>query len=351
MQFNKINKIILFGGAPLLVATAKWIKSTDFSLRVYTSPRHAAEVLDSAGQTLQQALDQLEVSYVITDDINEESTLLDEITPHTLGIGMGEAWSFSAEIIEKFSGQLLDFMGIPHPRYRGGAHYTWMILRGDKLSGCNLQVINTDMVQGVFDSGEMVKSETYRFPETARIPMDYFNAAVKQEVNFIRSFLEEIISGKDFELVVPDESRSLYLPRLNTLQQAWINWAWNGADIEKFICAFDEPYAGASTYINNMRVHLKDAVLDKTEAPFHPFQSGFPSNCWRVPHRLPPAPVTRVTVPGHFGLLSGTMKPPCTCKQLLMQRVPRLPPIEEQVSARDGEPTCGLSLKFVTAKA
>lgn len=274
MKFNQINKIILFGGAPLLVATAKWLQSSPLTVKVYTSPRHAVEPLDETGRTLQQALDQLAISYVITEDINTEPSLLQEITAETLGIGMGEAWSFSATIIQRFGGRLLDFMGIPHPRYRGGAHYTWMILRNDKTGGCNLQVINTDMVQGVFDSGEMVKSSTYEFPATVRTPLDYFNAAVQHEVAFIQEFLTEISAGKTFSLVPPDEARSLYLPRLNTLQQAWIDWSWSGEELERFICAFDEPYAGASTLLNNVRVHLKGATLDQTEAPFHPFQAG-----------------------------------------------------------------------------
>jgi hypothetical protein len=274
MKFNKINKIILFGGAPLLVAAAQWIKTSGISLVIYTSPRHAAESLDETGVTLQQKLEALSLPYTVTDDINSEMNLFDEITPHTLGIGLGEAWSFSREIIQRFAGRLLDFMGIPHPRYRGGAHYTWMILRNDKQGGCNLQVINTDMIQGVFDSGDIVKSSLYHFPVTARIPLDYFKAAVANEVAFIQEFLNEVQAGKEFILQAPDETKSLYLPRLNTLQQAWIDWSWTGEEIERFICAFDEPYAGASTIINNVRVHLKGAILDTTEAPFHPFQSG-----------------------------------------------------------------------------
>jgi methionyl-tRNA formyltransferase len=274
IKFNEINKIILFGGAPLLIAAAKWIKTTNMSLFIYTSPRHAAEPLNEAGLTLKEALDQLKVSYVITDDINTEPSLLKELTPNTLGLGIGEAWSFSEEIINQFNGRLLDFMGIPLPRYRGGAHYTWMILRNDKQGACNFQIINTEMIQGEFDSGEIIKTSTYRFPDSARTPMDYFNAAIQHEIAFIQEFLQEILNQKEFELTLPDESKSLYLPRLNTIQQAWIDWSWSGEEIEQFICAFDEPYRGASTYIRETRVHLKGATLDKTESPFHPFQSG-----------------------------------------------------------------------------
>lgn len=274
MRYNQINKIILFGGAPLLLNAALWLKKNQYQLFVYTSPRHAEEVLDDQGNHLGALLKAAGIDYVATEDINTEPSLLPLIDEHTLGIGMGEAWSFNADIIQSFRGRLLDFMGIPHPRYRGGAHYTWMILRGDKQCACNLQVINEEMVQGEFDSGEIVKTKKYRFPESVRIPLDYFKAAVKEEVAFIEEFLTEVKAGKDFHLAVPDESQSLFLPRLNTMQQGWINWNWSGLDVERFICAFDEPYAGASTQIDGRRVHLKEAQLDTSEPPFHPYQSG-----------------------------------------------------------------------------
>ena len=81
---------------------------------------HAAEPLDASGATLAQALKSLGLPFVSTEDIGSEPTLPGEITPNTLGIGMGEAWSFSPALIRAFGGRLVDFMGIPHPRYRGG---------------------------------------------------------------------------------------------------------------------------------------------------------------------------------------------------------------------------------------
>jgi len=273
MRFNAINKVILFGGSLSLVGIAKQLKSDGIQTIVYTSPRHAAEILNTSGQTLLEMLNDLSLHPVITEDINKETSLMDEITPHTLGIGLGEAWSFDGSIIKRFECRLLDFMGIPLPRYRGGAHYTWMILRDDRQSGCNLQVINEEMVQGVFDSGEIVKSKKYIFPK-ACTPQDYFDVEVKEGVTFIKEFLNEVKAGNNFDLEKMDESQSLFLPRLNTIKQGWINWSWSGEEIERFIRAFDTPYKGASTRINGERVHLKGATLDMSEAAFHPFQSG-----------------------------------------------------------------------------
>jgi methionyl-tRNA formyltransferase len=141
MKFNKINKVILFGGAPLLAATVKLLNDAKIEVIVFTSPRHAVEILDSSGCTLREALDISACKYIETEDINTCLSLRKEITEFTLGIGMGEAWTFDEDLINLFRGRLLDFMGIPLPRYRGGAHYTWMILRGDMQGGWNEHVL------------------------------------------------------------------------------------------------------------------------------------------------------------------------------------------------------------------
>lgn len=274
MKFPDFDKVILFGGSLTLVGLARWLQTEKMDVKIYTSPRHLIEPLDPDGTTLSQMLDNLELSYVETEDINAYSELIDEITNTTIGIGIGEAWSFNSEIIEAFGGRLLDYMGIPLPRYRGGAHYTWMILREDRHSGCRLQIINTDMVQGVFDSGEIVKSMSFNFPNDARIPEDYFNTEVEKAISFIKEFLIEVREGKEFSIKAIDESKSLFLPRLNTLKQGWINWSWSGRDIERFIRSFDNPYMGASTLVEGKQIFLKGAILDKSEAAFHPFQSG-----------------------------------------------------------------------------
>lgn len=280
MKFGKIKKVFLFGGAPILLETARWLKNENIPLKIYTSQRHVDESLNNSGETLGDLLNRGGISFVVTDDINAEPTIRNEIDDNSLGLGFGEAWSFDADLIRKFNGRLLDFMGIPHPRYRGGAHYTWMILRGDRIGACNLQVINTDMVQGVFDSGEIVKTKPYLFPPKARTPQDYFDGAVKHEVKFLKEFLNDVKKGKDFKFKKPDESKSLYLPRLNTGLHGWLDWSWTGEDIDRFICAFDNPYKGASTRLNGARVHLKGATLDQKELPFHPFQSGLITRIW-----------------------------------------------------------------------
>ena len=65
-----------------------------------------------------------------------------------------------------------------------------------------------------------------------------------------------------------------YNTRLNTELNGWIDWDLNSYDLINFINAFDDPYLGASTIINNERVYIKKAQLHGGETPNHPFMAG-----------------------------------------------------------------------------
>jgi len=275
MRFGKIDNIIVLGGSPLLAEFARSVRqAADYSVRCFSCERQLKEVIGKNGETLRKLLDRDKITYYSSDDICKDKRFLSSITKTTLGLGFGEPWRFDGKTIKKFEGRLLDFMGIRLPQYRGGAHYSWQILRRNKTGCCNLQLINEEMIQGIFDSGEIVKSKEYLFPPTLRIPQDYFDFAVRVESEFLNEFLREVKAGRDFELTKIQENFSIYFPRLYTRKHGFINWSWKTDDIATFICAFDSPYNGASTFLDGKRVFLKDCYPEFNDGPFHPFQSG-----------------------------------------------------------------------------
>lgn len=275
MKFGKVDRLLILGGSRCTAELALYMqKQAGMPFFLFTAPRQLQDVIYPDGTTFENYLNKNAIPFDVTEDINSHQPFLDAITDGSLGIGLGEAWSFSKPVIERFNGKLLDLMGIRLPQYRGGAHYTWQILRGSRIGACNLQVINEDMVQGVFDSGRIVKFREYLFPVTARIPNDYFACAVEQEIDFIKEFIREVEQETDFQDFSLQENFSLYFPRLHTLRNAFINWNWSTSEIERMICAFDAPYAGATTAINGMKVRVKSARMETNDGPFHPFQSG-----------------------------------------------------------------------------
>ncbi|CAM4199109.1 hypothetical protein EWU23_04735 [Cytophagaceae bacterium 50C-KIRBA] len=275
MIFGNISHIILLGGSRCTAELALYLKdATNFKYNLFTSSRQLGDIIFANGQTFEEYLIENEITYFVTDDINQNDEFLNSISRESLAIGIGEAWSFNQEVIALFDGRLIDLMGIRLPQYRGGAHYTWQILKGNKIGACNLQVINEEMIQGVFDSGEIIKFKEYLFPNEARIPDDYFSFATSQEILFIKEFIDEISAGHHFQTFKLQENFSMYFPRLHTLKNAFIHWQWDSLDIEKFVCAFDDPYAGVSTQIHGKLVRVKKARLENNDGPFHPFQCG-----------------------------------------------------------------------------
>ncbi len=274
MNFGKISKVLLLGGSRLTLEFAKHLKKSKYHCAVFTSQRQFDDIIDDGGLTFGQGLANQDINYFLTEDINKSKEFLGLINDETLIVGLGEPWRFSQKIISLCAGRLIDFMGIRLPQYRGGAHYTWQILRGNKIGACNIQMVNAETIQGVFDSGEIIKTRDYFFPSSVRTPNDYFDYAVKEEINFLIEFLHEIEQGVIFKPFNLQESFSVYFPRLNTKLNAFIDWSWTTQEIDRFICAFDNPYPGASTRLNNKLVRVKSSRVETNDGPFHPFQSG-----------------------------------------------------------------------------
>ena len=273
MNFGKINKVCLIGGGEPMVHCARYMKKNRIDVHAILAPRHESSELPLSGKLLSVTLKEAGIPYVCVEDINAASFTSGHLKKENfdMAICFGPAWVFNEAVRAVFKDKMVNFNGIPIPRYLGGAHYTWQILNGDKTSGMAIQHITAQV-----DLGDVLKYEEKKLPESARIPQDYFRENYGFADKFLERFVDELMLQKDFPATPYEslQSNRLYFPRLLTLQQAYINWSWDGADIEKFCCAFDRPYPGSSTFIKGQRVFVKSVTLDTTEAPTHPFCSG-----------------------------------------------------------------------------
>ena len=267
MNFGKINKIILFGGGQIIVRFASILDKYELESLIITSNRHAKEITGGTS-TFEELLRKDNRRFIITSDINE-SKVITEITNETLGISSGAAWLFNAEFINLFEGRLLNAHGSRLPHDRGAGGFSWRIMRRESLGAILLHKIDPGV-----DTGEIIKYEEYVFPGACRKPIDYQRYNVQKYIEFLEEFIKEILSGKDFNLIPQQESFSIYFPRLSTDAHGFIDWSWTAEEIESFVCAFDSPYKGASTFIDGTRVRLKDCQLTKSDGTFHPFQFG-----------------------------------------------------------------------------
>jgi len=275
IKIGPIDTIIFFGGGQFLLNCALESIRRGYKIYIFAARRHLQEIIDyESNKSMEDVLKSEDIQFFQASDINTSKELKKIITKTTLGIGIGEIFTFNKEIIELFNNKIFDFMTIKLPQYRGGAHFTWQILRHDKIGGWYVQVINEEMIPGRFDTGEILMKMEYHLPKNSKIPRDYFKAAEDNGLILFKKFIEKISNNEEFILSKLKEEYSVYFPRLNTIKHGFIDWSWNSNEIYRFICAFDDPYPGSSTFLGKKRVFLKKSSINSNDSDFHPFMAG-----------------------------------------------------------------------------
>ena len=271
IRIDKIEKFILLGGGLLVVELARWCKCEGEQVFIVTSPRQASEIVES-GKSFAEILSIEKISYKIIEDIssNEVKSYLGNLT-NAFCLSSGAAWIYKKETIKTlFNGKLFNLHGTKLPQNRGGGGFSWHILMGIRFGFCQLHLVDSGV-----DSGEIVKTEEFLYPPSCRIPKEYQSVSYEKNLNFVINFFREIRQfGLDKKTFKQTEYFSSYFPRLNTLENGWINWDDNILDLEKFICAFDEPYTGAKCLWKGKNVSIKKVCIDFSDQNFHPYQIG-----------------------------------------------------------------------------
>jgi hypothetical protein len=273
MRLEKFDKVVLFGGGPLLPAFCDILRARGIMSAVFAVDRHMDEEVEP-GVTLEQALRARQVPHYRENDINLAPALAAEAGPRAIGIGIGENYTFTSATLAHFGRRVFDFMIIRLPRYRGGAHFTWQILQGNRIAAWNIQMVDEHMVPAQHDAGEILHTHEFTIPPYARRPVDYGAIYNSEATRLLVEFLDLVDRGHEFRPAPAQESFSMLFPRLYTPVHGLVDWRWGLEELERFICAFDEPFVGSQTFLNGERVHLKGASIDRGEGNFHPFMAG-----------------------------------------------------------------------------
>ena len=149
------------------------------------------------------------------------------------------------------------------PEFRGAACHSWRLMQ-NKYS----TYINIHKVHEKIDTGDIVRRKKINFSKNynnLRMSYDYME---KDEKKLFTDFLFKKHNA------LKQGQNSFYWPRLNTNKDALIDWKWNAKDIVDFCNAFDKPFDGAFSYINNVKVRFTNVKLIEKNTKFHPFQSG-----------------------------------------------------------------------------
>ena len=195
---------------------------------------------------------------------------------NTIFISHSARYIFKKDTIENFFlNNLVNFHGTRLPLDAGGGGFSWKIMREDRIDNQLVHLID----EGI-DTGSIIDNYLSLFPKSCQIPQDFENYRIKKFIDFYSEFIKKIKNGKSFDLKPQPNYLGRYNPRLNTEIDGLINWEKDSYDLYNFINAFDEPYTGASTYLNNGnfgKLHLKKVHLHGGDSSNHPFMSGLVS--------------------------------------------------------------------------
>lgn len=273
VNMNKIGPIsglILLGGGQLLRRLTLWSKEKNLPVKVLTAPRHAKE--KEKGHTLERFLIENDIESLIVEDICAD-IVRDFIgdPDNKFMLSLGAAWIFKKAVIKNtFHNKLLNIHSTCLPKNRGGGGFSWKIMMGDRVGNCLIH-----LVDGGIDTGSIVAFDEYVFPSSARIPVDFQTVSVQKDFSFVTRLIEECLSGViNTNQISQPEYLSTYWPRLNTDLNAWLDWGWSAPQLERFICAFDDPYPGARTFLGKSQVRIKKTTVTSLEDSYHPFQHG-----------------------------------------------------------------------------
>ncbi|REL34811.1 formyltransferase family protein [Thalassotalea euphylliae] len=274
IHFNGIQSIVLIGGGDLMAESALIFQQKGFEVFAVIAPRHCNEQLVKQPKTLVDSFSENGIKCELIADINQlNSSQLSGLIPEdSAALCFGPAWIFEQHIIKAFRFGMFNINPIPIPHYLGGAHYTWQILNQNREGGCVFQAITTEV-----DQGDIVAEHKFYISESATTPDDYFIENIEQGLIFIALIADRFTSGTEFtpkpyQTVNQDR---VYLPRLRTDKQAYINWQWHRDDIISFCRAFSSPYAGAATFVNQQELRIKSIkAIDLAHPPMHPFAAG-----------------------------------------------------------------------------
>lgn len=267
-RFNikKLNNILFFGESPYLQKLIEINKKYGIKSHVITSKSQSKSISKNIKYIIFNNLDKKFENF-IKKNFNSNNTLF---------ISLGARYIFKKYLInEIFKQNLINFHDSRLPYDAGGGDFTWKILREDRIDNQLVHLIDSGI-----DSGPILDSVASIVPSYCKTPKDYEKYKSIKFVEFYNQFIKKLVLSKSFKLQYQPKNIGRYNPRLNTKINGFINWDMESYEIYNFINAFDDPFPGASTFLNSGkfgRLYVKNVHLHGGDTSNHPYMSGIVS--------------------------------------------------------------------------
>jgi len=219
------------------------------------------------------------IKYKIFDkiDLNFENFIKTKTDiSKTIFISIGSRLIFKQSIIENFFLQnLVNFHLARLPLDKGGADISWRIMREDRIDCQLVHLVNSDL-----DAGPIIDYHTSIIPKNCNLPHEFVEFKMKNFRPFYKNFLKKILNKESLKLQYQQSYLGRYNPRIFSELDSFINWEMESYDLLNFINAFEDPFQGASTFLNRGdfgRLYIKKVQLHGGDSSNHPFMSGIVS--------------------------------------------------------------------------
>jgi methionyl-tRNA formyltransferase len=190
----------------------------------------------------------------------------------TLFLTISSKYEFNNNIVEFLKKNLVRFHPSRLPFDEGEGGFSWNVLRNDRIYNEIFSIIDPNI-----SDHQIIFEKTSLFPPYCKIPNDFENFKLRNMVFFYKNFVNKILLKNQFNISTRSSNIGRYNPALNTIKNGLIDWSLDSHDLFSFINAFDEPYNGASTFLNRGnfgKLFLKSVHLHGGDTINHPSMSG-----------------------------------------------------------------------------
>jgi methionyl-tRNA formyltransferase len=264
--FKNLRAVLIIGYLDGLKSIIEINNELGLKTKIITSSDQSRFIDEEIDFLIFDKLDNTFESYV-TKNFNIEETLF---------LSLSSRLIFNSYFIKNvFNNNLINFHSTRLPLDAGGGGFSWRILKEDRIDNMIFHIIN----EGI-DTGAIIYNKKSLFPNSCKIPLDYENHRNKNFPNFYKEFISNLKSGFKFKLIHQINYLGSYNPRLNSIKNGLIDWNFSSRDLYNFINAFDDPYPGASTFLdrgNFGKLHLKKVHLHAGDGSNHAYMSGLVS--------------------------------------------------------------------------
>lgn len=222
----------------------------------------------SSNSIFEDELKKRSINFISVDKIDENVIRI--FSEDVLIFSVNCHWIFKKDIIDLVRGRIINYHNSCLPEQKGAGCHSWRIMQGVN----NVRLTFHHLIEQI-DMGDIVYEKELLIPLNKRTLKENYDYISKFETDAFRNCLNKI--EKEFpkiNIIKKNHRKDFYWPKLNTDKDGWIDWSWSAEDIVRFCNAFDDPFSGASTYLNGERIRLKKVKTVDESIKFHPFQYG-----------------------------------------------------------------------------